>query len=532
MMAIFSDLVEDIMEIFMDDFSVYGDSFDLCLANLDRVLKRCEETNLVLNWEKCHFMVDEGIVLGHKISSKGIEVDRAKTETIEKLPPPTTTKGVRGFLGHAGFYRRFIKDFSLIAKPLTNLLNKDVPFVFGDTCLSAFNRLKEVLVSAPIITPPDWSLPFEIMCDASDYAVGAVLGQRKNKKLHVIYYASRTLVDAQLNYTTTEKEMLAVVFAVDKFRAYLLGSKVIIFTDHSALKYLLAKKDAKPRLIRWVLLLQEFDLEIRDKKGSENVVADHLSRLEREEDPSKQPLIDDNFPDEFILALKEIFTPWYADFANYLAGGVLPEDLSYQEKKRFLFQVRQFLWEEPFIYKICGDGLIRRCIPESEVFDVLSQCHDSVYGGHYGATKTASRVLECGFFWPTLFKDAREYVLHCDRCQRTGNISKRHEMPLSSIQEVELFDVWGIDFMGPFPSSYGNKYILVGVDYVSKWAEALASPTNDAKVVLKFLKKLFTRFGVPRAIISDGGSHFCNKQFESLLRKYGVHHRVATPYHP
>ena len=139
--------------------------------------------------------------------------------------------------------------------------------------------------------------------------------------------------------------MLAVVFAVDKFRAYLLGSKVIIFTDHSALKYLLAKKDAKPRLIRWVLLLQEFDLEIRDKKGSENVVADHLSRLEREEDPSKQPLIDDNFPDEFILSLKEIFTPWYADFANYLAGGVLPEDLSYQEKKRFLFQVRQFLWE-------------------------------------------------------------------------------------------------------------------------------------------------------------------------------------------
>ena len=154
MMAIFSDLVEDIMEIFMDDFSVYGDSFDLCLANLDRVLKRCEETNLVLNWEKCHFMVDEGIVLGHKISSKGIEVDRAKTETIEKLPPPTTTKGVRGFLGHAGFYRRFIKDFSLIAKPLTNLLNKDVSFVFGDTCLSAFNRLKEALVSAPIITPP------------------------------------------------------------------------------------------------------------------------------------------------------------------------------------------------------------------------------------------------------------------------------------------------------------------------------------------------------------------------------------------
>ena len=155
MMAIFSDMVDDIMEVFMDDFSIFGDSFNLCLANLDRVLKRCEETNLVLNWKKCHFMVEEGIVLGHKISSAGIKVDRAKTEIIKKLPPPTTVKGVRGFLRYAGFYRHFIKKFSLIAKPLTNFLNKDVPFVFDDACLSAFNRLKEALVSAPIITPPD-----------------------------------------------------------------------------------------------------------------------------------------------------------------------------------------------------------------------------------------------------------------------------------------------------------------------------------------------------------------------------------------
>ena len=164
-------------------------------------------------------MVEEGIVLGHKISSTRIEVDRAKMEIIEKLPSPTTVKGVRGFLGHAGFYRRFIKNFSLIAKPLTKLLVKDAPFVFDDDCLNAFNRLKEALVSAPIISPPDWELPFEIMCDSSDYAMGAVLGQRKDNKLRVIYYASRTLAEAQLNYTTTEKEMLMVVFAADKFRS-------------------------------------------------------------------------------------------------------------------------------------------------------------------------------------------------------------------------------------------------------------------------------------------------------------------------
>ncbi|XP_065851243.1 uncharacterized protein [Euphorbia lathyris] len=251
MTAIFNDFIEDIMEVFMDDFLVYGDSFDACLKNLDKVLSRCEETNLVLNWEKCHFMVDEGIVLGHKISEKGLEVDRAKTSVIEKLPPPTTVKGVRSFLGHAGFYRRFIKDFSVISKPLTNLLMKDSTFDFNEDCIKAFETLKTALVSAPIIAKPDWDLPFEIMCDASDLAVGCVLGQRKDKRLHVIYYASHTLSGAQLNYTTTEKEMLAVVFACDKFRSYLLGSKVIIYTDHAALRYLFAKKDAKPRLIRW-----------------------------------------------------------------------------------------------------------------------------------------------------------------------------------------------------------------------------------------------------------------------------------------
>ncbi|KAL4271688.1 hypothetical protein GQ457_13G011950 [Hibiscus cannabinus] len=280
MTAIFSDLNEDCLEIFMDDFSTFGDNFDNCLSNLEKVLKRCKETNLVLNWEKCHFMVDEGIVLGHKISSKGMEVDKAKIEVISKLPPPTTVKGIRSFLGHAGFYRRFIENFSKITKPLCSLLEQGRQFEFNEDCTKAFNLLKQKLVTAPIVEPPDWNLPFELMCDASDYAVGAVLGQKKGKIFHPIYYASKTLNDAQVNYTTTEKEMLAVIFAFDKFRSYLIGTKVTVHTDHSAIKYLLSKKDAKPRLIRWILLLQEFDIEIIDRKGTENQVADHLSRLE------------------------------------------------------------------------------------------------------------------------------------------------------------------------------------------------------------------------------------------------------------
>ncbi|XP_071702765.1 uncharacterized protein [Rutidosis leptorrhynchoides] len=249
MMAIFHDMIEGSMEVFMDDFSVFGDSFDSCLSNLERMLIRCEESNLVLNWEKCHFMLKEGIVLGHKISRDGMEVDKAKIDVISKLPPPTNVKGIRSFLGHAGFYRRFIKDFSKIARPMTKLLEKDSTFDFNDECLQAFSILKNKLTNAPIMVSPDWSKPFELMCDASDYAMGAVLGQRQDNKFQPIYYASKTLTGAQLNYTTTEKELLAVVFAFDKFRSYLVLSKTIVYTDHSALKYLFKKQDAKPRLI-------------------------------------------------------------------------------------------------------------------------------------------------------------------------------------------------------------------------------------------------------------------------------------------
>jgi len=226
-------------------------------------------------------------------------------------------RGKWSFLGHARFYRRFIKDFSKISKPLCDLLAKDVSFEFTPSCLEAFERLKTELTSAPIIRPPDWNLPFEVMRDASAYAVGVVLSQRVDKLPHVICYSSETLNDAQLNYSTTEKELLAVVFALDKFRPYLIGSKVLIYIDHAALKYLLTKKDAKTRLIRWILPLQEFDLQIHDKKGAENVVADHLSRIVVEFVSDSLPVLD-TFPDEQLLSVSSSIVSWYADIVNYL----------------------------------------------------------------------------------------------------------------------------------------------------------------------------------------------------------------------
>nr|GEW86146.1 hypothetical protein [Tanacetum cinerariifolium] len=276
------------------------------------------------------------------------------------------------------------------------------------------------------------------MCDASDYAIGVVLGQRKMKHFQPIHYASKTMTEAQIHYTTTEKEMLAVIYAFEKFRSYLVLSNSIIYTDHSALKYLLNKQDAKSRLLRWVLLLQEFDITILDKKGSENLAADHLSRLEN---PHKDVLenkdISENFPLETLGSLSSHSTPWFADIVNFHAGNFIKKGLTSQQKKKF-------------------------------------------------------------------FKDGPSW------CQ-------------SHSEE---------DFMGPFPSSKENNYILVAVDNLSKWVEAKALPINDARVVVKFLKSIFSRFGIPRAIISDRGTHFCNDQFTRVMIKYGVTHRLATTYHP
>ncbi|GJW64836.1 reverse transcriptase domain-containing protein [Tanacetum coccineum] len=336
MLAIFHDVIEESVEVFMDDFSVFGNSFDKYLNNLDKMLQRCKDAHLVLNWEKCHFMVKEDIVLGHKVSSAGLEVDKAKINVISKLPPSTNIKSVRSFLGHVGFYRRFIKDFSKIARPITKLLEKDTPFEFNDECQKAFELLKEKLTCAPMIVSPNWKLPFELMCDASDFAVGAV----------------------------------------------------------------------------------------------------------------------------------------------------------------------------------------------------LDQSHHGPTGGHYGPNVTAKKVLDSGFYWPTIIKEAHTLVRLCEACQNTGNISKLDEMPLTNIQVCEIFDVWGIDFMGPFPKSHKFEYILVAVDYVSKWAKAQALPTNDARVVITFLKKLFYHFRMPKALISDQGTHLCNKIMERTIKRYGVNHRFSTSYHP
>nr|GEW90671.1 reverse transcriptase domain-containing protein [Tanacetum cinerariifolium] len=319
---------------------------------------------------------------------------------------------------------------------MTRLLEKDTPFFFSNECIEAFQTLKKKLTEAPILVSPDWDLPFELMCDASDFAIGAVPGQQKTKHFQPIHYASKTMTDAQAHYTTTEEELLAVV------------------------------------------------------------------------------------------------TPWFSDFANYHAGNFIVKGMSSQQKNKFFKDVKHYFWDDPFLFKICVDQVIRRCVHDHEAIDILKACHNGPTEGYHGPNYTAKKVFDSGFYCLTIYRDAHALVKSCDTCQRQGKISQWEEMPQNSIQVCEIFDVWGIDYMGPFPSSRGNKYILVAISYLSKWVEAKALPTNDARVVCKFLKSLFARFGTPRAIISDRGTHLCKDQFTKVMLKYGVTRLLATAYHP
>ncbi|GJZ90181.1 reverse transcriptase domain-containing protein [Tanacetum coccineum] len=290
-------------------------------------------TRTITSWrKKCHFMVKEGIVLGHKVSSAGLKVDKAKINVISKLPPPTNIKSIRSFLRHASFYRRFIKDFLKIARPLTKLLEKDTLFEFDDECRRAFESLKEKLICAPVIVSPNWNLPFELMCNASDFAIGVILGQK-----------------------------------------------------------------------------DEFDIEIKDRKGIENVVVDYLSRIENEE-ISDDSELDDNFPGETLMEINTRDEPWFADFANYLVADIIPKGMTYQQKNKFFSDLKHYFWEEPYLFKVCSDSMIRRSVSGPETRTILDQCHHVPTGGHYGPNVTAKKVLDSGFYWPTIIKEPHTLV--------------------------------------------------------------------------------------------------------------------------
>nr|GEU85066.1 hypothetical protein [Tanacetum cinerariifolium] len=295
------------------------------------------------------------------------------------------------------------------------------------------------------------------------------------------------VIDSRLIYPISDSPWVSPINVVLK-----KGGMTVVLNDSNELIPL--RIDFKPRLIRWVLLLQGFNIEIKDKKGAKNLAADQLSRLEN---PDTKVLnereIADEFPDEHLMMLKAKVNdvePWYADYVNYIVETVVPPKWLYERRKRFYCQVNNYFWDEPYAFRLCPDNIMRRCVAGNEIFKILAHCHFEPTEGYHSASVTRRKVYESGFFWPNIFKNAKDYVMR------------------------------------------GNKYILVAVDYVSKWVEVQALPPNDTRVVVKFLRGLFTRFGVPKALISDQVTHFYNSQLEKALHKYNVTHKLSAAYHP
>nr|GFB81820.1 reverse transcriptase domain-containing protein [Tanacetum cinerariifolium] len=340
------------------------------------------------------------------------------------------------------------------------------------------------------------------MCDASDYAVGAILGQRIEKHFRPIHYSSKTMNQAETNYTTTEKEMLAVVYAFKKFRSYLIMNKSIVYTDHSALKYLFSKKDAKARLLHLILFLQEFDFKVIDTRGVENYAADHLSRLENPYENTFDPKeINETFPLESLkkVAHKDPSTSWFADLTNYHAGNFIIKGMTSQQKQKFFKDARHYFWDDPYLFRTCADKIIRRCVAGKEAIDILNACHSGPTGGHYEANYTAKKFFNSCFYWPTIYKDAFKLVKRCDSCQRQGKFRKRmkcHRIPSKFV-----------------------KFSTCGASISWDRSRALKETNTSSFLSITCLN-------------SDRGTHFYNDQFSRVMEKYGVTHRLSTAYHP
>eukprot|EP00253_Pinus_taeda_P005173 PITA_05173 len=453
----------------MDDFTPYGSSFQEALSNLGKVLSKCIEMNPSLSREKCEFLMTKGTVLGHTISHQGLQVDPSKIAIIKMVPPPHKVRDVRSFLGLAGYYRRFIKDFSKLASPFFGLLAKDVEFKWSDECQRALNELKDKLVSTPILRGPNWALPFHIHTDASNKAIGAALGQVEEKLPYAIYFVSKNL--------------------------------------------------------------SKFDLTIVDKPSKENVVADFLSRLDLP--ASEEGTMDDQMPDEHLFAIS-VLSPWFSDIANYLVSAQFPPHLSSKEKRRTVRKSASFTWIRGNLLKLGPDQILRRCVREEEVFDILLTCHDGPCGGHFAAKRTTFKILQACYYWPTLHQDVRRYISQCDRCQRMGRPTPRDEMPLQPQVTLEPFEKWGMDFVGPInPPSRQKSYIILCTDYLTKWAETKAIKATTKEKVAEFLREnIFYKFGYPRELVIDQGSQFTSNLIEGLLAHHKIKNRTSTPYHP
>ena len=518
--------------VYLDDVIIFAKSFEQLLKNLEEVLARIRAANLKLQPEKCVFGAQKVKYLGFVLSSEGLQTDPDKVTAIDTMPTPKTNKEVKRFLGSIGFYRRFVRGYSEIAAPLYPLTAAKTKFKWSQIHEEAFNKLKEELKKAPILKLPDFSKDFVIETDASNQAIGAVLLQESNGLLHPVAYASRPLSKAERNYITMDKELLGVVWASRYFKNYIFGKKIVFFTDHKPLVTMRDLKDKTGRTAKLFFKLECLNYELRYKKGEENVMADFLSRIPSDSGEAEvkaelnaltaiEPSIDwakEQRKDEDLREIRKFIE---ADNKNQ-------SDWTRIVKKKSWFRIKKWLRvKDSVLYKVGYEGELLIVVPAHLKAKIFAMYHD--LSNHKGAIEKIKRNL----FWVEMDTDIKELNESCDVCQRTKVANRITKAPLKPIVVTRPWELIGIDVIGKLPkSSSGNYYIIIAIDYFTKWAEARAIKANDAASAAKFVfESIVCRFGTPEAIVTDQGSNFEAKLFQNLCELMGVKKLRSTSYH-
>ncbi|XP_044316714.1 uncharacterized protein LOC123037923 [Drosophila rhopaloa] len=497
---------------YLDDIIVTGATREEHMQNLKEVFKRLRNANLRLNRAKCKFFCRSLVYLGHVISEAGIQTDPDKIAAIKGLQPPTNCKELRRCLGVASWYRRFVPNFAAIVQPMSTLLRKGKRWLWEEPQQLAFEDLKNKLTEAPVLACPDFTRKFQLQTDASDYGLGAVLTQQAEEGERVVAYASRRLVKSEENYSATEKECLAIVWAIRKLRCYLEGYRFDVITDHLALKWLNTIENPTGRIARWALELQQFQFDVHYRKGNQNVVADALSR---------QPL-------DTLHQLQEALSP-----CKWIRAKL--EQIDAQPEK-----FPDYARENGQLYRHLGDpapdeGISpwKLCVPTEHRRHVLEECHDHPSAGHLGIRKTIRRVGQ-RYFWPGMHRDVRRHVRCCETCQRFKVSQLKPAGKMLTRRPEEPFTMVSADFIGPLPRSRrGNTMLLVFLDVFSKWVEIIPlRKATTAQLELAFRERILSRFGTPRTLICDNGAQFTSRGFKALCKRAGVQIQYTAPYSP
>lgn len=522
-------LVGDQCLIYLDDVIIFSSTFEQHLNRLASVLDRLRAAGLKLQAKKCHFAQAQVTYLGHIISNKGIEPDKSKLTAVSAYPTPQSTKEVKQFMGISNYYRRFIPGYAQIAEPLHRLLRKSSKsFQWTKECEISFTTLKSKLTTPPILAYPLFTVPFTVSTDASDRAIGGVLSQIQDGHERVIAYWSRQLNKAERNYSTIEREALAVVGAVKEFYPYLYGFHFTLLTDHNPLTSLKGIKDVGGRLARWLLFLQQFDFTIEYKKGSANSNADTLSRRPPEHPEVAAIGTCTLLADHDTLAKAQQEDPQLANLKGHIEQGTFPTRCPRGLRKCFL---KQGLLCREYTESATRMTYTQIVMPSSLRNRVLQEAHNNL--GHFGAKKTFEQV-RTKFYWPGYEQDVQRWVQECERCQKRNPPQPNPPAPLGTIQATEPFEVLSWDIMGPLPTStQGNKYILVITDIFTKWVEAFPLKDTTANTLATVLmNEVVCRYGAPCKLHSDQGANLCSNVIQCLCQLLGITTTRTSAYHP